>query len=133
MAQTIAFAGKGGVGKTTICGMLIEYLCERHNGAVLAVDARNGADITFNLVVRKQIVGRDNRQIGNHAVIGFAGGVLVARADSKQLVFISCCCHAAKFQAILIGIDVVDIIFALFGSCICLAGHGKGDEVPFVV
>ena len=34
---------------------------------------------------------------------------------------------------ILIGIDVVDIIFARGDSCICLSGHGKGDEVPFVV
>ena len=39
MAQTIARAGKGGVGKTTICGMLIEYLCQKKNGPVLAVDA----------------------------------------------------------------------------------------------
>ena len=39
MAQTIALAGKGGVGKTTICGMLIEYLCQKKNGPVLAVDA----------------------------------------------------------------------------------------------
>ena len=39
MAQTIALAGKGGVGKTTICGMLIEYLCEKKQGPVLAVDA----------------------------------------------------------------------------------------------
>ena len=39
MAQTIALAGKGGVGKTTICGMLVEYLCQKKNGPVLAVDA----------------------------------------------------------------------------------------------
>ena len=39
MAQTIALAGKGGVGKTTICGMPIEYLCQKKNGPVLAVDA----------------------------------------------------------------------------------------------
>ena len=39
MTQTIAFAGKGGVGKTTICGMLIQYLCRKKDGAVLAVDA----------------------------------------------------------------------------------------------
>ena len=101
--------------------------------AALAVNARYGADQFFNFVVRKQIVGRDNRQIGNHAVIGFAGDVLVARADSEQLVSFSCLCHAAKFQTILIGIDVVDIIFARGDSCICLSGHGKGDEVPFVV
>ena len=39
MTKTIAFAGKGGVGKTTICGMLVQYLCQKKNGAVLAVDA----------------------------------------------------------------------------------------------
>ncbi len=39
MAQTIAMAGKGGVGKTTLCGALIEYLCQKKNGPVLAVDA----------------------------------------------------------------------------------------------
>ena len=36
---TIAVAGKGGVGKTTTCGMIIDYLCARHRGPVLVVDA----------------------------------------------------------------------------------------------
>ena len=39
MAHVIAVAGKGGVGKTTLCGMLIQYLCEKKKGPVLAVDA----------------------------------------------------------------------------------------------
>ena len=39
MTQTIAFAGKGGVGKTTVCGLFIQYLCRKKNGPVLAVDA----------------------------------------------------------------------------------------------
>lgn len=29
MPQTIAVAGKGGVGKTTLTGMLIQYLAEK--------------------------------------------------------------------------------------------------------
>ena len=37
--RTIAVAGKGGVGKTTTCGMLIDYLCKKGNGPVLVVDA----------------------------------------------------------------------------------------------
>ena len=32
-------AGKGGVGKTTTCGMLSDYLCKKKNGPVLVVDA----------------------------------------------------------------------------------------------
>lgn len=39
MPHTIAVAGKGGVGKTTTCGMLIDYLCRKNKGPVLAVDA----------------------------------------------------------------------------------------------
>jgi len=40
MSKVIAFAGKGGVGKTTVAGILIRYLIEeRKSGPVLAVDA----------------------------------------------------------------------------------------------
>ena len=37
--HTIAVAGKGGVGKTTTCGMIIDYLCKKRQGPVLVVDA----------------------------------------------------------------------------------------------
>lgn len=39
MAHTIAIAGKGGTGKTTLSGMLIEYLIEHGKTPILAVDA----------------------------------------------------------------------------------------------
>jgi CO dehydrogenase maturation factor len=39
MAYTIAVSGKGGTGKTTLCGLLIDYLCKLGKGPVLAVDA----------------------------------------------------------------------------------------------
>ena len=37
--HTIAVAGKGGVGKTTTCGMIIDYLCSKGKGPLLVVDA----------------------------------------------------------------------------------------------
>ena len=37
--HTIAVAGKGGVGKTTTCGMIIDYLCKQKKGPILVVDA----------------------------------------------------------------------------------------------
>ena len=37
--HTISVAGKGGVGKTTTCGMIIDYLCKKRQGPVLVVDA----------------------------------------------------------------------------------------------
>ena len=39
MTHTIALAGKGGVGKTTVTGMLIQYLAAKNQGPILAVDA----------------------------------------------------------------------------------------------
>jgi len=39
MTQTIAVAGKGGTGKTTLCGLLIDYLTKQKKGLTLAVDA----------------------------------------------------------------------------------------------
>ena len=38
-AYTIALAGKGGTGKTSIAGLTVRYLKERRSGSVLAVDA----------------------------------------------------------------------------------------------
>ena len=43
--HTIAVAGKGGVGKTTTCGMIIDYLCNKHRGPVLVVDADANANL----------------------------------------------------------------------------------------
>jgi CO dehydrogenase maturation factor len=45
MAYTIALAGKGGVGKTTIAGMLIKYMIKNGKSPILAVDA----DSNYNL------------------------------------------------------------------------------------
>ena len=39
MPHTIAVAGKGGVGKTTVSGMMIDYLCKSGKGPLLVVDA----------------------------------------------------------------------------------------------
>ena len=39
MPVVIAVAGKGGTGKTTICGMLVRHLADRKKGHILAVDA----------------------------------------------------------------------------------------------
>lgn len=39
MTTTIALAGKGGTGKTTLAGLLIRYLMEKGEGSILAIDA----------------------------------------------------------------------------------------------
>ena len=45
MTFSIALAGKGGVGKTTVAGMLIKYLVARGKTPILAVDADSNANL----------------------------------------------------------------------------------------
>ena len=46
---TIALAGKGGVGKTTIAGMVIKYLVQNMDGSVLAIDADPSSNLNMVL------------------------------------------------------------------------------------
>ena len=55
MAHVIAVAGKGGVGKTTLCGLLIQYLCESGKGPVLAVDADANSNLNEVLGVEEKL------------------------------------------------------------------------------
>jgi CO dehydrogenase maturation factor len=49
MTTTIALAGKGGVGKTTIAAMVIKYLSKNHPGAILAIDADPSSNLNMVL------------------------------------------------------------------------------------
>jgi len=49
MTITIAVAGKGGTGKTTIAALLIRYLGERRHGSVLAIDADPSSNLHYTL------------------------------------------------------------------------------------
>ena len=49
MSTTIALAGKGGVGKTTIAGMVIKYLTQNQKGAILAIDADPSSNLNMVL------------------------------------------------------------------------------------
>jgi len=54
MAFTIALAGKGGTGKTTLAGLLVKYLVSHHKTPILAVDADANANFNEVLGVRVQ-------------------------------------------------------------------------------
>jgi CO dehydrogenase maturation factor len=45
VAYTIAVAGKGGVGKTTVAGLVVRYLVEKGLSPVLAVDADSNSNL----------------------------------------------------------------------------------------
>lgn len=59
---TIAVAGKGGTGKTTTCGMLIEYLVKTGRSPILAVDADPNANLNEVLGVDVDVTLGDIRE-----------------------------------------------------------------------
>ncbi|WP_456430748.1 ATP-binding protein [Thermosulfuriphilus sp.] len=55
MAKTIALAGKGGTGKTTVAALAIRYLLEKGSRPILAVDADANANLNELLGLEVQI------------------------------------------------------------------------------
>lgn len=51
MTKTVAVAGKGGTGKTTISALVIDYLAKNGKGAVLAIDADPSTNLNLALGV----------------------------------------------------------------------------------
>ncbi|MEL4106592.1 AAA family ATPase [Oscillospiraceae bacterium WX1] len=51
---TIAVAGKGGTGKTTLCGIIVDYLAKSGKGPILAVDADPNSNLNEVLGVEIQ-------------------------------------------------------------------------------
>ena len=71
MPHTIAVAGKGGVGKTTTCGMMIDYLCKKNQGPVLVVDADANANLNEVLGVEVETsLGAIREEIANAELKG---------------------------------------------------------------
>lgn len=68
MGKMIAFAGKGGVGKTTLCGLLIQYLCETGKKPILAVDADANSNLNEVLGVEaSETLGQIREEIERSA------------------------------------------------------------------
>jgi len=63
MSRTIAVAGKGGTGKTTLCGLLIDWLCKTGKGPVLAVDADANSNLNEVLGVKVEATLGEIREL----------------------------------------------------------------------
>ncbi len=105
MAHVIAVAGKGGVGKTTLCGMLIQYLCEQGKGPVLAVDADANSNLNEVLGVKVDTTLGDVREeIARSEMSGVnpipAG---VSKADYAEMRFEDAVIEDDNFDLLVMG------------------------------
>lgn len=55
MAHVIALSGKGGVGKTTLTGLLIQYLCDSGKKTILALDSDANSNLNEVLGVKTEM------------------------------------------------------------------------------
>lgn len=62
MAKIIAVAGKGGTGKTTFCGLLIQYLAKAGKTPILAIDADPNSNLNEVLGVELETTIGDVRE-----------------------------------------------------------------------
>ena len=103
MPHTIAVAGKGGVGKTTTCGMLIDYLCNKGQGPVLVVDADANANLNEVLGVEAQTSLGEIREEMAQAEMKGSIPAGMTKAEYAEFKFNSAIIEEDDFDMLIMG------------------------------
>ena len=103
MPRTIAVAGKGGVGKTTTCGMIIDYLCKKKNGPVLVVDADANSNLNEVLGVEVETsLGQIREEMAQAELKGTIPAGMT-KADYADFKFSSALIEDDDFDMLVMG------------------------------
>ena len=103
MPHTIAVAGKGGVGKTTTCGMLIDYLVRKGKGPVLVVDADANSNLNEVLGVEADVtLGTIREEMANAELKGTIPAGMT-KADYAEFKFNSALIEEDDFDMLVMG------------------------------
>ena len=101
--HTIAVAGKGGVGKTTTCGMLIDYLCKKGQGPLLVVDADANSNLNEVLGVEVDCtLGQIREEMANAELKGTIPSGMT-KADYAEIKFNSALIEDDDFDMLVMG------------------------------
>ena len=101
--HTIAVAGKGGVGKTTTCGMIIDYLCSKKQGPVLVVDADANANLNEVLGVEVETsLGQIREEMAQAELKGSLPAGMT-KADYADFKFNSAIIEEDDFDMLVMG------------------------------
>ena len=103
MPHTIAVAGKGGVGKTTTCGMLIDYLTSKGQGPVLVVDADANSNLNEVLGVEVETsLGAIREEMAQAELKGTLPAGMT-KADYAEFKFNSALIEEDDFDMLVMG------------------------------
>lgn len=101
--KTIAVAGKGGVGKTTTCGMIIDYLTRKNDGPVLVVDADANSNLNEVLGVDVDVTLGSIREEIAHSELDGTIPTGMSKADYAELKFADALIEEDDFDMIVMG------------------------------
>lgn len=134
MTTTIALAGKGGVGKTTIAGMVIKYLAESQTGTILAIDADPSSNLNMVLGLELEWTVGDIREdmlsqvktsltAGGAAMGALPGGV--SKHEYLDYEIRSSLAEGVQFDLIAMGRSEGP-------GCYCAVNHNLRDVVDSI-
>ncbi len=105
MAQTIAVAGKGGVGKTTLTGLLIQYLGEKGKTPILAVDADANSNLNEVLGVEVEMTLGEIRETVERAEMSKDNPIPagMSKPDYMEIMFNRCIAEDDDFDLLVMG------------------------------
>ncbi len=101
--KTIAVVGKGGVGKTTTCGMIIDYLTKRKQGPILVVDADANSNLNEVLGVEIETTLGSIREEMAHAELNGTIPSGMTKADYAEMKFADALIEEDDFDMIVMG------------------------------
>ena len=103
MPHTIAVASKSGVGNTTACCMLIDYLCKKKNGPVLVVDADANSNLNEVLGVEVETsLGQIREEMAQAELKGTIPSGMT-KADYAEMKFSQALIEDDDFDMLVMG------------------------------
>ena len=105
MAHVIAVAGKGGVGKTTLCGLLIQYLCDKGRKPVLAVDADANSNLNEVMGVEVEMTLGEIREEVERSANSASSSIpaSMSKADYMEMMVNRCLIEDDDFDMLVMG------------------------------
>ena len=134
MTTTIALAGKGGVGKTTVSAMIVRYLMQTQPGAILAIDADPSSNLNMVLGldldwtvgdIRENMLGEVKKSL---TATGAAMGALpggVTKHEYLDYEIRSALAEGERFDLIAMGRSEGP-------GCYCAVNHNLRDVIDSI-